>query len=212
MISFINRQLRSSLDFGERGFRSRRGSFERSEGASAPSRRKEAPSHPSLSGICAGAARLCTTLGRGKVVLSEAKAHQRRAEERKPCPLSSLTLRDLRRRCAPLHIPPACGGLCQAPKKVCAQASLAQTFSVTWRRVRDSNPRNLAVQQFSRLPPSTTRPTHLICNDFPCIRECKDRQNLLPGKKNLTPRSWRRTSTGTGSSRKPPPSHNCRRS
>ena len=165
MISFINRQLRSSRDIGERGFRSRKGSFERSEGASAPRREKEAPSHPSLSGICAGATHLCTTLGRGEVVLSEAKAHQRRAEERKP--LSSLTLRDLRRRCATLHIPPACGGLCQAPKKVCAQASLAQTFSVTWRRVRDSNPRNLAVQQFSRLPPSTTRPTLLICNEFP---------------------------------------------
>ena len=35
------------------------------------------------------------------------------------------------------------------------------------RRRRDSNPRNVAVQQFSRLPPSTTRP-HLQ-------RDCKDR-------------------------------------
>ena len=39
------------------------------------------------------------------------------------------------------------------------------------RRKRDSNPRNVAVQQFSRLPPSTTRPfLHW---------SCKGRKNIL---------------------------------
>ena len=37
------------------------------------------------------------------------------------------------------------------------------------RRVRDSNPRSLSAQQFSRLPPSTTRPT------LHPRRDCKDR-------------------------------------
>lgn len=40
---------------------------------------------------------------------------------------------------------------------------LLQAFLV--RRRRDSNPRNVAVQQFSRLPPSTTRP-HLHVPSF----------------------------------------------
>ena len=47
------------------------------------------------------------------------------------------------------------------------------------RRRRDSNPRNVAVQQFSRLPPSTTRPHLQYC----CSRkDCKDKDKILPAK------------------------------
>ena len=38
---------------------------------------------------------------------------------------------------------------------------LEGTSLLILRKVRDSNPRTLADQQFSRLPPSTTRPTFL---------------------------------------------------
>ncbi len=37
--------------------------------------------------------------------------------------------------------------------------NLAITWSIPWRRERDSNPRNLAVQRFSRPPQSTTLPS-----------------------------------------------------
>ena len=55
-------------------------------------------------------------------------------------------------------IPPRCAGLCIKLSKSPDQASLSGLFATFLRRKRDSNPRNVAVQQFSRLPPSTTRP------------------------------------------------------
>ena len=56
--------------------------------------------------------------------------------------------------------PPLRGGLEGVEK---SPQQLLQAFLV--RRRRDSNPRNVAVQQFSRLPPSTTRP-HLHVPSF----------------------------------------------
>ena len=49
-------------------------------------------------------------------------------------------------------------GFANRQKEVRTQASLARTSFDDLRRMRDSNPRYVAVQQFSRLPPSTTRP------------------------------------------------------
>ena len=96
--------------------------------------------------------------------------------------------RDLRSRCAPLHIPAPLRGALPNISKTARSSKLVALFYFVWRRVRDSNPRNLAVQQFSRLPPSTTRPTLHLCpaSKGPFVhpaewnreRDCKDRQNL----------------------------------
>ena len=54
---------------------------------------------------------------------------------------------------------PACGGAKQIAKRKSALKRAWRGFPLDdLRRMRDSNPRTLADQQFSRLPPSTTRP------------------------------------------------------
>ena len=49
-------------------------------------------------------------------------------------------------------------GYANRQRKIRTRASSVRIFLCALRRRRDSNPRYLAVQQFSRLPPSTTRP------------------------------------------------------
>lgn len=69
--------------------------------------------------------------------------------------------------------PPQRGGLEGVEKRKCAafsslrlrKNSPQRCCGLFLRRRRDSNPRNVAVQQFSRLPPSTTRP-HLHVPSF----------------------------------------------
>ena len=81
------------------------------------------------------------------------------------------------------------------------------------RRRRDSNPRNVAVQQFSRLPPSTTRP-HLQY-----FADAKIKIKSFPPKIiSLTSlsfphahRSSRKTCTGRRSGTRPRQLRNCQR-
>ena len=56
------------------------------------------------------------------------------------------------------HPSPPAAGRSKSQQRIRAQVNLARILCRLLRRMRDSNPRNLAVQQFSRLPPSTTRP------------------------------------------------------
>ena len=55
-------------------------------------------------------------------------------------------------------IPAPLRGACKPSSKKRNRTSSLRFFASALRRKRDSNPRNVAVQQFSRLPPSTTRP------------------------------------------------------
>ena len=50
-------------------------------------------------------------------------------------------------------------GAMQSVKKNLCSSKLGTDFFASLRKVRDSNPRDVAAHQFSRLPPSTTRPT-----------------------------------------------------
>ena len=75
------------------------------------------------------------------------------------------------------HPSPPAAGRSKAPTKNRVQASLTRFFVATLRRRRDSNPRYVAVQQFSRLPPSTTRP-HLQ-------KDCKDNKKNYSFEKNF---------------------------
>ena len=85
------------------------------------------------------------------------------------------------RRASPSDIPPACGGLCRKASKKRNRASSLRFFATFLRRKRDSNPRYVAVQQFSRLPPSTTRP--FLQRDCKGNKKCEKMQGI--GAKNV---------------------------
>ena len=102
-------------------------------------------------GICAVAALLCTSLS----VREQSKI------KCNSCYKIGITLflRDSAAQALPAcAIPAPLRGACNKLPKSPDQASLSGLFATFLRRKRDSNPRYVAVQQFSRLPPSTTRP------------------------------------------------------
>ena len=92
--------------------------------------------------------------------------------------------RDAKRRARAVRIPPCSPCIvCRKNKKACNR----RDYRLLWRRVRDSNPRDLSVYSISSAAPSTTRTT-LRIYFHPCFlpkicSKIRWRENRRDGKK-----------------------------